>query len=248
MRYALYERVSTEEQDLSGQDRDLRAMVASKGGEVAAVYAEKVSGTGRVSRDAYERLLRDVADPARGWDTLAVWALDRFSREERFDMAVGRVLDLEKAGVRFIFLKDPYLSTPDSSDAYSTFARNVLLALLSNVATFEASRHAERTRVAMRELRAGTRRTRSGRPVGRPRRVTEEKVKSILSFRARGLPWADVARRVGLPEGTCSAVGSKARRGALTIVRPTNGGAPRSGGGASEEPTPSEGGAGGVGR
>ena len=225
-RVAVYERVSSEDQDLAGQDRDLRNLVAAQGGEVVRVFAEKVTGTGKACREEYDRLMAEARDPGRAWDTLAVWAIDRFSREPRFDLAVGRILDLEKAGVHFISMKEPYLSTPDAKDPYSTFARNVLLGVLSNVASFEAQRRGERTRVAMRELKEGHRKTRSGNPVGRPVRATPEKVATILALRGRGLAWKAVAQRVGLPAGTCASVGSLARRGALKTLSTVKGPAP----------------------
>jgi len=212
-RVALYLRVSTEDQDLAGQERDLRTFAEAHGLTVAAVYAEKVSGTGRVERAEYDRLLRDAARPDRGWDTLLVWALDRWSREERFDKAVGAVLDMEKGGIRFVTLKEPYLSTPDPDDANAGFARNLLLGITSSVASFESRRRSERTRVAMGEIKAGRRQTRSGKPPGRPRRVTPEKEAKILELRRTGLKWREVAPRVGLPAGTCAAVASRARRG-----------------------------------
>jgi len=211
-RVALYLRVSTEDQDLVGQEQDLRTFAAAHGWTVAAVYSEKVSGTGRVERTEYERLIRDSARPARGWDILLVWALDRWSREERFDRAVGAVLDLEKVGVSFQSLKEPYLSTPDPIDANAGFARNLLLGVTTSVAAFESRRRSERTRVAMGEIKAGRRQTRSGKPPGRPRRVTPEKIAKILELRRTGLKWREVAPRVGLPAGTCASVWSKSRR------------------------------------
>ncbi|MCI4321259.1 MAG: recombinase family protein [Thermoplasmata archaeon] len=207
---ALYLRVSSEDQDLAGQERDLRAEAARRGWEVTAVYSEKVSGTGRVEREEYDRLLRDAARPDRGWTILLVWALDRWSREERFDRAVGAILDLEKGGVRFASLKEPYLSTPESDDANASFARNLLLGVTTSVASFESRRKSERVRVAMREIREGRRPTRSGRPPGRPRRVTPEKAARIMELRALKLKWREVAGRVGLPAGTCASVWSKA--------------------------------------
>ncbi len=205
--------MSTEDQSLEGQERDLRACAGAHGWGVVAVYAEKVSATGRVERAEYDRLLRDAARPDRGWDILLVWSLDRWSREERFDKAVGAVLDLEKGGVRFVTLKEPYLSTPDPEDANAGFARNLLLGVVTSVAAFESRRKSERVRVAMREIKAGRRATRSGRPPGRPRRVTPEKVAKIVELRKTGLKWKEVAPRVGLPAGTCAAVWSKQLRG-----------------------------------
>jgi DNA invertase Pin-like site-specific DNA recombinase len=211
-RVALYLRVSTEDQDLVGQEQDLRTFAEAHGWTVAALYAEKVSGTGRVERTEYDQLLRDAARPARGWEILLVWALDRWSREERFDRAVAAVLDLEKVGVSFQSLKEPYLSTPDPTDANAGFARNLLLGVTTSVAAFESRRKSERVRVAMREIKEGRRTTRSGKPPGRPRRVTPEKKAKIVELRKAGLKWREVAPRVGLPAGTCAAVYSRYRR------------------------------------
>ncbi|MCI4332689.1 MAG: recombinase family protein, partial [Thermoplasmata archaeon] len=211
-RAALYLRVSTEDQDLAGQERDLLAEADRRGWDVVAIYSEKVSGTGRVEREEYDRLLRDAARPDRGWTILLVWALDRWSREERFDRAVGAILDLEKGGLRFASLKEPYLSTPPTDDATASFARNILLGVTTSVASFESRRKSERVRVAMREIREGRRPTRSGRPPGRPRRVTPEKAARIMELRALKLKWREVAGRVGLPAGTCASVWSKAHR------------------------------------
>lgn len=212
LKVVLYCRVSTEDQDLAGQERDLRTYAAFQGWTIAAEYCEKVSGTGRVEREQYDRLLRDAARPDRGWDRLLVWSLDRWSREERFDRAVGSILDMEKGGVQFASFKEPYLSTPDPDDATAGFARNLLLGVVTSVAAFESRRKSERVRVAMREIKEGRRPTRSGRPPGRPRRVTPEKAARIMELRSQRLKWREIAGRVGLPAGTCASVWSKERK------------------------------------
>jgi DNA invertase Pin-like site-specific DNA recombinase len=211
---ALYLRVSTEDQDLAGQERELRAECARRGWDVAAVYSEKVSGTGRVERKEYERLLADARLACRTWTHLVVWSLDRFSREERFTKAIDAILDLEKGGVTFHSLKEPYLDTPTvAGGAFDV--RGLLLSVTSLVAGFESRRRSERVRVAMAELKAGLRKTRSGKPPGRPVRVTPEKLAAILRWKAQGDSWKVVAQKVGLPRGTCANAASRARRGAL---------------------------------
>ena len=212
-RAALYLRVSTADQDLAGQERDLRTECARRGLEVVAVYSEKVSGTGRVERKEYDRLLAEARKPDRSWTHLLVWSLDRFSREETFTKATQAVLDLEKLRVRFHSLREAQLDTPE--EGRSNLGRDVLLALLPVVASFESKRRSERVRVAMREIKEGRRATRSGRPPGRPVRVTPEKANAILRWHAEGLSWRAVAQRVGLPRGTCANVASRARRGPL---------------------------------
>ncbi len=218
---ALYLRVSSEEQDLAGQERDLRAEAARRGWAVVAVYAEKVTGTGRVEREEYERLRHDVRSPDRVFDRVLVWSLDRWSREPSFVRAVGSIEELEGLGVRFHSLREPTLDS--SEDGSPSMARDLLRAVLPVISSFESRRKSERTRVAMRELREGRRRTRSGRPVGRPRRVTPEIASKVVELRGAGLRWADVAQRVGLPSETCrkAAYLLKRSRGAVDNPQPS---------------------------
>lgn len=223
---ALYLRVSTEDQDLAGQRRELEAEAARRGWTVAAIYEEKVSGTGKVVRTEYERLLKDARRPDRPWTHLLVWSLDRFSREATFTRATQAILDLESVGVRFHSLREPTLDTPD--DGKPNLGRDVLLALLPVISSFESKRRSERVRVAMREIKAGHRRTRSGRPPGRPVRATPEKVAAILRWKAQGLSYRLIAQKVGLPRGTCANVASRARRGRIGS---TSSQEPASGGG-----------------
>ena len=204
-RVAIYVRVSTQDQELAGQERELRAEAERRGWTVAAVYAEKVSGTGRVERLQHDRLLEEARKPDRPWDHVLVWALDRFSRAVKFTEATAEILDLEAAGVRFHSSKEPMLDTPE--DGKPNLGRDVLLALLPVIASFESKRRSERVRVAMQEIKSGRRRTRSGRPPGRPRRVTEEVAAKVRDLRLqRRLPWKVIAQYVGLPAGTCRKV------------------------------------------
>ncbi len=207
-RTALYLRVSSEDQDLAGQEWELRTYAQVKGWEVVKVYQEKVSARGLVLRDQYEQLLKDAAQSSRTWAHLLVWALDRWSREERFTRAISAVEDLEALGIRFHSLKEPMIDS--SEDGTPNMGRDLLRGILPVIAGFESRRKAERVRVAMRELKEGRRKTRSGRPVGRPLRATPEKVGKIVSLRRQGLKWVEIASKVGLPAGTCASVGWKA--------------------------------------
>lgn len=213
---AVYARVSTEDQDLAGQERDLQEEAMRRGWSIVETYREKVSGTGKVERAEYERLLRDATVPGRPWSHLLVWALDRFSREATFTRATQTVLDLEKLGVAFHSIKEPTLDTPE--DGKPNLGRDVLLALLPVIASFESKRRSERVRVAMREIREGRRRTRSGRPPGRPRRVTPELLEKIRVLREeRRLPWSQVAQNLHIPAGSCRKWHSDAARGRAVV-------------------------------
>jgi putative DNA-invertase from lambdoid prophage Rac len=210
---ALYLRVSTEDQDLAGQERDLQTECARRGWEVVGVYSEKISATGRVERKEYERLLADARKPERSWSHLLVWSLDRWSREERFSRAVATIEELEAVGIRFHSLREPTLDSDE--DGTPNIGRDLLRAILPVIAAFESRRKSERVRVAMREIKEGRRRTRSGKPLGRPRRVTPDKSVAILRLKSQGFNYRVIAQRVGLPRGTCANVVSRARRGLL---------------------------------
>ncbi len=198
---ALYARVSTADQDLGGQLRELEQEVARRGWTVSARFVEKVSATGKVERKEYERLLKEARLSSRPWHHLLVWSLDRWSREERFSRAVRTIEELEEAGVLFHSLREPMLDS--SEDGSPNMGRELLRAILPVIAAFESRRRSERVRVAMKEIKEGRRRTRSGRPPGRPRRVTEAHAIKAEALRREGLAWALVAQRVGLPKETC---------------------------------------------
>ena len=198
---ALYLRVSTEDQDLAGQERELRAYATSHHWEVVSVYAEKASATGKVEREVYHEVLEAARKPNRPWDHLLVWSLDRWSREERFSRAVLAIENLEAKAVRFHSFKEPMIDSTE--DGGPNMGRDLLRAILPVIAAFESRRRAERVRVAMRELKEGFRTTRSGRPFGRPRRLTAEKVRRIMELRAAGEEWSLVAQHMQLPLDTC---------------------------------------------
>jgi DNA invertase Pin-like site-specific DNA recombinase len=200
-RAALYIRVSTEDQDLAGQERELRSYATSRDLDVVQVYAEKTTATGRVEREAYEQVLQDAARAGRQWDHLLVWSLDRWSREERFTKAIATVEDLEAHGILFHSFREPMIDS--SEDGTPNMGRDLLRAILPVIASFESRRRADRVQVAMNDLKAGRRSTRSGRPVGRPRRLTYKRAQRVQELRERGLPWWKVAQLVGLPVGTC---------------------------------------------
>ena len=200
---ALYVRVSTTGQDTEGQERVLREYAASKGWVVGRVYKEKETATGRIEREQYDRLQEDGKLPAseRGWNRLLVWALDRWSREDRFTKAVGNIEALEDRGILFSSYTEPTIDSGENGQP--NMARDLLRAILPVVAKFEAIRHQDRTQVAMDEITSGRRPTKSGKPVGRPRRVTHELLARIVSLRGTGASWSQVALSVHLPAGTC---------------------------------------------
>ena len=198
---ALYVRVSTQDQDLEGQERELRAYAETRQWSIVRVYKERASAAGKMPRKQYESLRLGSAQPGRPWKHLLVWSMDRFSREERFTRAIEDIWQLEQTGVHFHSLKEPAIDTPE--DGQEDIGRMILRAILPIIVSFESRRRQERVSVAMEEIHSGRRPTRSGRPVGRPRRISPEKVQLARKLREQGLSWKDIARRVGLPAESC---------------------------------------------
>src|SRR5579859_2217101 len=67
--------------------------------------------------------------------------------------------------------------------------------------------------------RAKPRPTRTGRPTGRPRKISEDQHRAIVQLReqlpssGRRRTWKEISRTVGVPAGTCSWLYSRWRRG-----------------------------------
>ena len=80
MTVAIYARVSTEDQDLQGQLRELRRYARAREWPIEEEYVEKMTGTGRIQRREWERLRRDARlRSERRFDRVLVWSLDRWS-------------------------------------------------------------------------------------------------------------------------------------------------------------------------
>jgi putative DNA-invertase from lambdoid prophage Rac len=173
-RTALYLRVSTKEQTVATQERELRGWAERLGLEVIRVYADTASGA-RADRGALAEVLAGAH--RREFNVLLVWALDRLSREGIGPMA--RYLDeLRRLGIRVQSHQESWL---DSGGP----AGELLLAVFAWVAQQERRRLGERVRAGMARARAQG--TRSGRPIGRPARTVDQE--EVSRRREAGQSW-----------------------------------------------------------
>lgn len=107
---ALYLRVSTEEQTLEQQERELRREAERRRWTVAGVYAEKASGA-NVKRAELARLRHDAA--LRRFSAVLVWDVARLGRDFLDAGFVARELFGRGVGVVSVTQPDLDLSTPD---------------------------------------------------------------------------------------------------------------------------------------
>lgn len=160
-RAALYLRVSTNEQDVTNQERALKAYAQAKGYVVVAIFADEgVSGAALDSeRPGFGLMMKAAA--ARKFDVLLIFALDRLSRR-----GVGPVFtilsQLKTTGVGWESLNEGW-----ASDAGP--AGEIMLAILAWVSEQERRRISERTKASMASRRA------LGLPVGRAKGLKDSK-------------------------------------------------------------------------
>src|SRR5262245_45507131 len=163
-----YARVSTNGQDLSAQDAELRTAGCAK------VFKEKMSG----ARSDRPELAKAISKLEAG-DVLVVTRLDRLARSTK-DLL--NVLDeIGQRGAGFRSLKDTWADT-------TTPHGRLMLTVLGGLAEFERSLILARTGEGRK--RAQDR----GVRFGRPRKLTPHQRQEALQRLAAGETQADVAR------------------------------------------------------
>jgi putative DNA-invertase from lambdoid prophage Rac len=176
-RAAFYLRVSTEEQTTANQLPGLEQMARQRGLELVTVYQEKESAA--ADRPEFARMMKDAH---RGeFDTLIIWAVDRFGRSMAGN--VQDVLALDRRGVNVISYSETWLELAGPM-------RGVILAFMSWVAESERTRLIERTKAGQARARA------EGKQIGRPRKPVN--VKIARSMLAGGAKRRSVALALGV--------------------------------------------------
>lgn len=190
MRTAIYARVSTKDrgQDTENQLRELRQFAKGQGWSVIGEYIDNVSGSGKVKRPAFERMMQDAID--RKSDMVLFWSLDRLSREG-VGKTVGYLDKLTAAGVYWRSFSEQYL------DSCGIF-KDAVLAILAVIAKQERIRISERTLAGLATARS------KGRIGGR--RPKDKPTDLILSLRSEGMSLSEIAAKTGISRATVARV------------------------------------------
>lgn len=146
MRAGLYARVSTDDkgQNPELQLEKLRAYCKAKGWFVSGEFVDKLSGTGKVERPEFNRLM-DCAKK-KELDVIVVWKVDRFSREGSLK-TLNYIKKLNDSGVKFVSITEEFLSST------GTFGEEVLLPLLAWIAKEESRKISERVKLGIEKRR-----------------------------------------------------------------------------------------------
>jgi len=181
---AIYARVSTYDQDCGLQLSELRAYCERSGWDVAEYVDQGISGAAGKKRPALDRLLADAR--LRKFGAVLVWKIDRFGRSvQEF---VGRILELDQAGVRFI-APSQGIDTDQRSPA-----GKLLMHILAAIAEFERALIQERVKAGVAEAK------RRGKHCGRPKRVFRRD--QAAKLRQKGLSWRAISKKLGVPFST----------------------------------------------
>lgn len=163
-----YARVSTQDQDLTGQLEALKAAGAT------TIYREKISGA-RADRPQLAKLMASL----KAEDVVLVTKLDRLGRSTRELLEL--IERIGKAGAVFRSLGDPLFDT-------SSAQGQLLATMLAAIAQFERSLIAERTGEGRKRAQA------NGVKFGRKPKLSEFQRQEALKRRAAGETLAEIAK------------------------------------------------------
>jgi DNA invertase Pin-like site-specific DNA recombinase len=166
-----YARVSTADQNL-----DLQRDALKKAG-CKRVFTDQMSGA-RADRPG----LAEALSHAREGDVLVVWRLDRLGRS--LPNLIEVVADLERRGVGF-------KSLTESIDTTTTGGK-LIFHIFGALAEFEKNLVRDRTLAGLQAAR------KRGRIGGRPRTMSDDKLRTAKRLLRDGTPPRDVAEIIGV--------------------------------------------------
>ena len=141
MRIAIYGRVSTRKQDEMNQLLQLREFVGTQAGwELQTEYIDKVSGSGKKERKAFDQMMMDASQ--KRFDFLLFWSLDRLSREG-IVKTIGYLEQLKGWNVGWRSYTQPFLDTGNE------MVNGIVLSVLAAVAKQERITISERTKAGL---------------------------------------------------------------------------------------------------
>src|SRR5258707_14538425 len=180
-RVAIYLRVSTSKQETSNQRRELEAVAARSGWQIAKVYEDAgISGAkGRDKRPGLDAMLKAVN--SKEFDMVATWSVDRLGRS--LADLLGILQGLHEKGVD-LFLHQQGLDT-------STTAGKAMFQMLGVFAEFERGIIRERVNAGLARAKA------KGTKLGR-RPVKPSIEARIRELKADGMGILKIGRTLGV--------------------------------------------------
>ncbi|MDP2270505.1 MAG: recombinase family protein [Archangium sp.] len=184
---AIYIRTSVADADGAAQLHQLRQVAKARGWRGVREFVDLGQSGSRASRPALDEL-RAACKRGAVSEVMTV-ALDRLGRNLRELLLL--LDELAAGGCAVISLREGIdLSTPTGK---------LMTAIFGALAEFERGLIRQRIQAGIEKVRA-TGRSRSGRPLGRPRRVVD--VERAAQLRASGRSWRAIAVAMKIPRRT----------------------------------------------
>ena len=189
-RVALYARVSTDQQTVTNQLRELRAVAKRNKWKIVDTFRDNgISGAkGRDQRPGFNALCEGIA--RRDFDLVAAWSVDRLGRS--LQNLVGFLEELRAKDVD-LYLHQQGLDT-------TTPAGRAMFGMCSVFAEFERS-------ITQERIKAGLARTK--KRIGRPP-VDADTMTAVLEARTKGLSVREISKITGVPRSTVGKIVSGA--------------------------------------
>src|SRR5882762_3356378 len=182
MRAAIYTRVSTADQSVDMQLRDLSKLAASRDFEVVKEYCDEGQSGAKSSRPALDKMLADAK--AGKFEVILIWRLDRLGRS--LANLIRLLEDFKSWNVALI-------SFSESLD-FTTSMGKLFYQLLGAFSEFERETICERTRSGLRAARA--------RGVRLGRRVVPVDTSEVARLRAGGASYRAISRQMKVSVGS----------------------------------------------
>lgn len=193
-RAALYLRVSTGEQTVENQQRELEAAAEARGWHIVATYVDDgISGAkGRDKRPGLDAMLKDAV--RRKFDVVMVWAVDRLGRS--LPDLIGTMQELHGAKVDLFLLQQGLDTTTASGKA--------MFQMLGVFSEFERSMIQSRVKAGIDRARA------NGVRVGR--KPTSPKVEAMVREKLKaGVGMLKIAAECRVGSGTVQRINREMR-------------------------------------
>jgi len=179
MKVAIYIRVSTTKQDYENQLAQLREYCTKNGWSIYKIYQEVISGK-ESDRPIFKEMMLEATQ--KKFDTVLVWALDRFTREG-VNKVWNYITTLDYHKVDFRSYKEPYLNTDNKMQ------RDLLFSVMGILAEQERLRISDRTKAALQKLK--------DRGIKLGREPIKNKIKDlIVNLHEQGKSYREICQEV----------------------------------------------------
>ena len=185
----LYYRVSTDRQDLASQKRAVEAWLEGLSPPPLSIveYQDMGISGSKAQRPQFQQMLQDAF--AKKLDTIAVYRLDRFSRDA--SSAIQLILQLDSSGVAFVSVTQPALNL-----GHQVPFRKTMLAAFAEIAEIERDTLIGRVKAGIHAARS------RGVIFGAPRKCTDERRLQAQQLRQEGYTIREISHRMMLSVGS----------------------------------------------